>query len=87
MSLEVAIFFLQIIYKEFSGIIKAIFVSFFLKEAKQILNVNELDPKVIQEKYQHLFSINDKAKGGSFYLQSKVRHIFSPSFQQNIFMR
>lgn len=25
------------------------------------------------QKYEHLFNINDKSKGGSFYLQSKVR--------------
>ncbi|KAK2722726.1 mitochondrial import inner membrane translocase subunit TIM16-like [Artemia franciscana] len=43
-----------------------------LEEAKQILNVDKLDPQLIQERYQHLFSINEKSKGGSFYLQSKV---------------
>lgn len=26
----------------------------------------------MQKKYEHLFAVNDKAKGGSFYLQSKV---------------
>lgn len=26
----------------------------------------------MEEKFQHLFNINDKSKGGSFYLQSKV---------------
>lgn len=26
----------------------------------------------IQKRYEYLFSINDKAKGGSFYLQSKI---------------
>lgn len=31
-----------------------------------------MDPEEVQEKYQHLFAVNDKAKGGSFYLQSKV---------------
>ena len=57
-----------------------------MKEAKQILNVNELDPKVIKEKYEHLFSINDKAKGGSFYLQSKVKiiHWVLGIFQKSI---
>lgn len=43
-----------------------------LEEAMQILNVNKLDPKEVQEKYEHLFNLNDKSKGGSFYLQSKV---------------
>lgn len=38
----------------------------------QILNVSKLDPKEVEEKYQHLFHLNDKSKGGSFYLQSKV---------------
>lgn len=38
----------------------------------QILNVTKLEPKEIQEKYDHLFNLNDKSKGGSFYLQSKV---------------
>jgi len=26
----------------------------------------------IKKQYEHLFSLNDKAKGGSFYLQSKI---------------
>lgn len=26
----------------------------------------------IQKRYEYLFSINDKSKGGSFYLQSKI---------------
>ncbi|KRY00095.1 Mitochondrial import inner membrane translocase subunit Tim16 [Trichinella pseudospiralis] len=42
-------------------------------EARQILNVSEkLDEAEIEKRYNHLFSMNDKAKGGSFYLQSKV---------------
>jgi len=32
----------------------------------------KLDPQEIDKKYKHLFEVNDKAKGGSFYLQSKV---------------
>lgn len=45
-----------------------------VEEAKQILNIKDqhIDPKELQEKYDFLFKINDKAKGGSFYLQSKV---------------
>ncbi|CAF0807229.1 unnamed protein product [Brachionus calyciflorus] len=44
-----------------------------IEEAKQILNVSKLDnPKEIEERYQQLFELNDKSKGGSFYLQSKI---------------
>lgn len=43
-----------------------------IEEAQQILNVSKLDPEEVQQKYDHLFAVNDKAKGGSFYLQSKV---------------
>ncbi|XP_011292548.1 mitochondrial import inner membrane translocase subunit Tim16 [Musca domestica] len=44
-----------------------------LEEAKQILNVEDLKNfEEITKKYEHLFAVNDKAKGGSFYLQSKV---------------
>ncbi|XP_042204747.1 mitochondrial import inner membrane translocase subunit Tim16-like isoform X2 [Homarus americanus] len=43
-----------------------------LEEAKQILNVEELDLERIKKNYEYLFSINDKAKGGSFYIQSKI---------------
>ena len=43
-----------------------------VEEAKDILNVSDLKPEDIEKNYEHLFSVNDKAKGGSFYLQSKV---------------
>lgn len=43
-----------------------------LEEAKDILNVRELDSEIIQKNYEHLFNVNDKSRGGSFYLQSKV---------------
>lgn len=43
-----------------------------VEEAQQILNVSKLDPEEIRQKYEHLFNANDKSKGGSFYLQSKV---------------
>ena len=33
---------------------------------------SRLDSEELQKKYDHLFTINDKAQGGSFYLQSKV---------------
>lgn len=43
-----------------------------LEEAQQILNISKLDATEAQEKFEHLFNMNDKLKGGSFYLQSKV---------------
>ncbi|XP_072040314.1 mitochondrial import inner membrane translocase subunit tim16-B-like [Amphiura filiformis] len=43
-----------------------------LQEAQQILHVSKLDKELIQKNYDHLFKVNDKAKGGSFYLQSKI---------------
>ncbi|KFM72048.1 Mitochondrial import inner membrane translocase subunit tim16-A, partial [Stegodyphus mimosarum] len=43
-----------------------------LQEAKDILNVQQLSPEEIQKSYEHLFAVNDKTRGGSFYLQSKV---------------
>ncbi|KAK7573510.1 hypothetical protein V9T40_010701 [Parthenolecanium corni] len=43
-----------------------------LEEAKQILNVSELDQAEVKKRYEHLFQMNDKSKGGSFYIQSKV---------------
>ncbi|KAL7668888.1 hypothetical protein ACOME3_009570 [Neoechinorhynchus agilis] len=44
-----------------------------IEEAKKILSVDDLDPQSIQKRYDYLFRINDVAKGGSFYLQSKER--------------
>jgi mitochondrial import inner membrane translocase subunit TIM16 len=47
----------------------------FIQEAKQILNISDADVKDIEKigkHYEHLFSVNDKSKGGSFYLQSKI---------------
>ena len=43
-----------------------------LEEATQILNLEKLEPEEIKKQYEHLFNMNDKSKGGSFYLQSKV---------------
>lgn len=43
-----------------------------VEEAKQILNVDNLEPEEIRKKYEALFTANDLTKGGSFYLQSKV---------------
>ncbi|KAF3846349.1 hypothetical protein F7725_003427 [Dissostichus mawsoni] len=42
-----------------------------LQEAQQILNISTLTPEEIQTNYDHLFKVNDKTVGGSFYLQSK----------------
>ncbi|XP_037069941.1 mitochondrial import inner membrane translocase subunit TIM16-like [Pollicipes pollicipes] len=46
--------------------------SISLEEAMKILNVDKLEPEQVKKNYDHLFKINDKAQGGSFYLQSKV---------------
>ncbi|KAH8417414.1 hypothetical protein KR222_010892 [Zaprionus bogoriensis] len=44
-----------------------------LEEAKQILNVDDLKSvENITKSYEHLFNVNERSKGGSFYLQSKV---------------
>ncbi len=44
-----------------------------LDEAKQILNVDDIrDAERLQKSYEHLFSVNEKNRGGSFYIQSKV---------------
>jgi len=50
-----------------------------LEEAKQILNLTDEDflgsktvDGKLQKNYDHLFSVNDRSKDGSFYLQSKV---------------
>ena len=44
-----------------------------LEEAKQILNIKDLDENILKERYEHLFNANNKSKGGSFYIQSKVK--------------
>ncbi|XP_053205806.1 mitochondrial import inner membrane translocase subunit tim16-B-like [Panonychus citri] len=44
-----------------------------LEEATRILNIEkQLNKEEIESKYNHLFEVNDRSKGGSFYLQSKV---------------
>lgn len=43
-----------------------------LDEAMQILNVSQLERDQVEQNYQHLFDANDKTRGGSFYLQSKI---------------
>jgi hypothetical protein len=49
-----------------------LFVGMTLEEAQQILNLKQLEPELIAKNYEHLFNVNDKSKGGSFYIQSKV---------------
>lgn len=48
-----------------------------IEEAKDILNVTDgdiygADFEQLHKNYEHLFNVNDKSKGGSFYIQSKV---------------
>lgn len=43
-----------------------------IEEAMQILNIDKIDPEKVKSNYEHLFNANEKAKGGSFYLQSKI---------------
>lgn len=44
-----------------------------LDEALRILNVERSDQKeLIEQNYKYLMEANDKSKGGSFYLQSKI---------------
>ncbi|KAI4482864.1 hypothetical protein M0804_008717 [Polistes exclamans] len=44
-----------------------------LDEALRILNVERPDQtELIKQKYKYLMEANDRSKGGSFYLQSKV---------------
>ena len=47
------------------------------QEAQQILNlpdtpVEQIDPALYKERYDYLFAANEKANGGTLYLQSKV---------------
>ncbi|KAK9453491.1 Pam16-domain-containing protein [Dipodascopsis uninucleata] len=45
-----------------------------LDEACRILNVRSeaLEAQQVKEKFDHLFGVNSKDRGGSFYIQSKV---------------
>ncbi|KAG0233532.1 hypothetical protein BGW42_007367 [Actinomortierella wolfii] len=44
-----------------------------MDEAMNILNITkDADLAKLSKNYEHLFKVNDKASGGSFYLQSKV---------------
>ncbi|KAH9253618.1 hypothetical protein BASA81_008454 [Batrachochytrium salamandrivorans] len=46
------------------------------REARQILNFENapipIPPTELQERYEKYFAANDPAKGGSFYVQSKI---------------
>ena len=49
-----------------------------VQEAKQILNIQDIhDKEKLMQNYEHLFNQNDKSKGGSLYLQSKVSSVLS----------
>ncbi|KOC59184.1 Mitochondrial import inner membrane translocase subunit Tim16 [Habropoda laboriosa] len=44
-----------------------------LEEALQILNVDRVDQvETIERNYKYLMEVNDRSKGGSFYIQSKI---------------
>jgi len=44
-----------------------------LQEALRILNIERPDQKeLIERNYKYLMKVNDRSKGGSFYLQSKI---------------
>ncbi|KAH9513926.1 hypothetical protein Btru_031754 [Bulinus truncatus] len=44
-----------------------------LQEAKQVLNISDItDTAALMKNYEHLFEVNDKSKGGSLYIQSKI---------------
>ncbi|CAD5121999.1 DgyrCDS10452 [Dimorphilus gyrociliatus] len=44
-----------------------------VQEALQVLNIKDIhDLETLNKNYDHLFKVNDKSKGGSLYLQSKV---------------
>ena len=48
-----------------------------MQEAKQVLNVSDINnEEALMKNYNHLFEVNDKSKGGSIYLQSKVSPFF-----------
>ncbi|CAR22424.1 Mitochondrial import inner membrane translocase subunit TIM16 [Lachancea thermotolerans] len=59
-----------------AGAAKAEYGGITLDESCKILNIeNEADmasPEKIEERFKYLFDVNDKEKGGSFYLQSKI---------------
>ncbi|XP_005391357.1 PREDICTED: mitochondrial import inner membrane translocase subunit TIM16 isoform X2 [Chinchilla lanigera] len=52
-----------------------------LQEAQQILNISKLSAEEIQKNYEHLFKVNDKSVGGSFYLQSKAQQLHVATWQ------
>lgn len=57
---------------------KAEYGGITLDESCKILNIerNEakdyLNPEKVNKRFEYLFNVNDKEKGGSFYLQSKI---------------
>jgi len=59
-----------------------------IDEAKQILNLTDEDllgkTDKLQKHYDHLFSVNEKSQGGSFYIQSKVVRAKERIDQENV---
>lgn len=44
-----------------------------LQESMQILDVKApLNSEEVEKRFKHLFEVNEKTNGGSFYLQSKI---------------
>lgn len=57
------------------GALNAIRGKMQVGEAKSILNLedeNNIDEKVVEEKFKKMYDINSPDLGGSFYLQSKI---------------
>lgn len=55
-----------------------LWILLLFQEAMQILNIEQdqlTSKEAIEKNYKHLFEVNDKTKGGSFYLQSKVSRL------------
>ncbi|CEP63636.1 import motor complex subunit PAM16 LALA0_S08e07162g [Lachancea lanzarotensis] len=59
-----------------AGAAKAEYGGITLDESCKILNIEDeadrANPQKIEERFKYLFDVNDKEKGGSFYLQSKI---------------
>jgi len=56
-----------------------------LQESMQILDVREpISAAEVAKRYAHLFEANDKSKGGTLYLQSKVILAYSCSLLESV---
>ena len=60
-------------------------------EAMKILNVTERSSRQeLIDRFEHLFKVNDRSRGGSLYLQSKVlraREALDLKFKDDVQMR